>query len=102
MRNMICARAEDVVTREIAGETILIPIRGAVADMEKIFVLEGAGEYVWGKIDGQTTLAGIAGLLARDMQVDAQTALADVVEFAGQLKEQGLVREVSANELQYP
>jgi hypothetical protein len=40
-------KREEVVSREIAGETILVPIRGKLVDMERIFSVNPVGAHVW-------------------------------------------------------
>ena len=46
----------DIVTRRIAGDLFLIPIRGKIAEMQRIFVLNPVGECIWQEIDSQKSL----------------------------------------------
>ncbi len=46
-------KKEEIVSREIAGETILVPIKGKLADMQRIFALENVSEYIWQQLDGE-------------------------------------------------
>ncbi len=49
-------RDEHVVTRVIEGETIIVPIKRTVADMEAIFTLNEMASIVWGRINGRTNV----------------------------------------------
>jgi len=55
--NKIYRKKEDTVTRQIAGETLLVPIRSQVADMRNIFALtHHSAEYIWRQLDGKQNL----------------------------------------------
>ncbi|MBU1694433.1 MAG: PqqD family protein [Verrucomicrobia bacterium] len=82
----------DIVTRRIAGETLLVPIRQHLADLQRIYVLDEVGEAIWGALDGNRDAEQIASLLAEDFDVAGETALADVRAFCRELLEAGLVR----------
>lgn len=84
-------KSGDVVHREIAGESILVPIRGNVADMQRLFALEGVGAFIWGKLDGETAVAEIAALVADRFDVDLETAEKDVAVFIDELLKNELI-----------
>lgn len=83
-----------VILRDIAGEHLLIPIRGSLADMQKLFVLEGVGRHVWTQLDGQQTLEEIARSLADEFDVAPDSALRDVTRFVTDLSNADLVEEL--------
>ena len=56
-------RNESVVLRDVAGEKLLIPVKGRLADLQNIFVLEGLGEWVWEQLDGVRELEEIEMIL---------------------------------------
>ena len=84
-------RAGDLVQREIAGETLLVPIRGNLADMERIFSLSPVGAFVWERIDGRTPLSAICDQVLEAFSVDLGTARADIADFVGQLRSARLI-----------
>jgi hypothetical protein len=47
-------KAADFVTRDIAGETIIVPVRDGVGDLNSIYTLNELGTRVWQLVDGQT------------------------------------------------
>ena len=52
----IFARNEEVVSRTIVDELILVPIRKDVADMETLYTLNEVGARVFELIDGKRAL----------------------------------------------
>lgn len=86
-------RESTVVSREIAGETVLVPICRSAADLESIFVLNEVASFVWERLDGQHTLQDIELAVVEDYDVAPEQARTDVQGFVAQLLENGLVQE---------
>lgn len=84
----------NVVSREIAGEQILVPIRKQAADMAAIYVLNETGAQIWRLIDGRRSLADIGDVLAQEYNVRPETVEADLLEIIGKLEELGMLRAV--------
>jgi len=89
----IFKQAENIVSREIAGETILVPIRGKLADMQNIFTLNKVGAYIWEKLDGARSLAEIIALLLSHFEVNQEQAEQDLLEFIDHVTATGLAAE---------
>jgi hypothetical protein len=89
----IYLREKDIVSREIAGETILVPIRGNLADMQHIFTLNPVGAYIWELLDGDNNLSHILDKLLEDFDTSPDQAEADIIDFLDQVTEAGLVVE---------
>jgi hypothetical protein len=85
----------EVVTRSIVGETILVPIRGKLAEMEKIFFLNRVGEFIWRQIDGRISLHQICDKVVERFEVGRPQAEEDVLNFTDALVESGLLIEHS-------
>jgi hypothetical protein len=81
----------DIVTRRIAGEALLIPIRGRLADMQRVFALDPVAEHIWNHLDGHTSLEGVLQSLVRTFAVAEDQARADLLEFVSELQAAGLV-----------
>lgn len=90
---MVLKKREDVVTREIAGETILVPIRGKLVDMQKIFCLDPVAAFIWEHLDGRRTLAAVRDAVLDKFDVQQERAEADIQEFVAQLAEADLIQE---------
>ena len=93
MPGKIYKKNENVVMRKIAGELFLIPIRGKIADMQRIFALNPAGEYIWQEMDRKMSLDEIRkGMMAR-FDVEEEKADSDIREFIADLLKADLIGE---------
>ena len=81
-----------MLARRIVGETILVPVHGKLADLQRVFTLNAVAEFVWDRLDGRHTLGEIAADVAKEFEVTVEQALADVREHVTQLASDGLVR----------
>jgi hypothetical protein len=92
---LIYQRKNDVLVRRIAGETLLVPIAGRLADLQRLFVLEGAGEFIWENLDGKSSLDEIRDSMVRHFEVSAEEAAEDLGSFVRRLRDAGLILEVA-------
>jgi Coenzyme PQQ synthesis protein D (PqqD) len=81
------------VTREIGGETLIVPVAGDVVDLESIYVLNPVGSRIWALLRSPTTADEIAGIVAGEFEVSPEDAAADIAEFLGSLSTRGLIQE---------
>lgn len=86
-------RRSDVVKRRIAGETLLIPIRGEIANMEILFVLDPTAEFIWDRLDGTRTGGDILQAVVESFDVEAQTAGNDLAGFIAELEKAQIVEQ---------
>jgi hypothetical protein len=84
---------DDIVSRRIAGEFFLIPVRGKLADMQKIFTLNPVAEYIWLELDNQKNLKDICDGIMSAFSVKKEQAHSDVREFITDLLEEDLITE---------
>ena len=75
-----------MVSRKIADELILVPIRQNVGDLQNIYTLNEAGALIWENIDGKKDIADIIEILMDEYDVEQTTAEADVSDFLSQLE----------------
>lgn len=87
----LLAKSGNVVTRNVAGETIIVPVSNGVGNLEAIFTLNEVGGAIWQLLDGRTATEAVAAVIAREYDVDEAEARQDVSEFLGILKSKGLV-----------
>ena len=85
-------KEKDLVTRDIAGENIIVPIKGHVGDLEGIFTLNEVGAMIWQLMDGQTTGRQLVEAVRDEYNVEATEAEKDVVDFLRSLEDAGLIR----------
>lgn len=87
-------RNENIVTREILGQTLLVPISAELADMDNIFTLNDTGAHVWHRLDGALTLAGIREAVVDAFDVSAEQAWRDIHALVEDLAGAGLICKV--------
>jgi hypothetical protein len=80
------------ITRSIAGETIIVPVRSSVSDLNSIYTLNEVGTAIWQLIDGQRTFEQIVEAISDEYEVTTEQATLDVSGFLGKLEGEGLVR----------
>ena len=86
-------KKEEVVSREIAGETILVPVRGKLADMQKIFSLNQTAEYIWQNLSGKKKLNDILEGVLSQFDVSKKEVEKDILEFITELINANLIEE---------
>ena len=84
-------RAEDFATRKVAGETILVPIRSGIANLECVFRLDEVGTAIWQTLEAPRTVDELVQELVRQFEVGEEEARRDVIEFLGSLKSSKLI-----------
>lgn len=83
--------AEGYVSRDVGDETIIVPVRAGVADLDAIFTLNPVGSTIWGALQAGATLDDVTRVIARDYEVGESEAAADAAQFIDLLVAQGLV-----------
>ncbi|MEI7731597.1 MAG: PqqD family protein [Verrucomicrobiota bacterium] len=89
-------KTEHIVTRKVAGETLLVPVKGQLADLHKVFTLNTVAEWVWENLDGQRSAAELGDGLHARFAVARPTAEADLAELLAKLEQAGLIEPVRA------
>ena len=93
---MFVQRSDDrrsFVTREIGGETLIVPVTGHVMELESIYVLNPVGSRIWELLRSPTTTDQIVAIVAGEFAVSPQDAAADTAEFLDSLVTRGLIQE---------
>lgn len=89
--NGVYARTSAVVTRTIAGETLLIPVRGAVGDLASIYSFNATGTTVWESLVEPQGFDKIVEAVIREYNVTEVQATSDVQQFLNEMRAAGLV-----------
>ncbi len=85
-------RSERVVSREIEGEVILIPLVSGIADLETdIITFNAAGRAIWDRLDGRRLLRDVVDDLVRTFDADPGEIEADVLGFTSELVRRGIL-----------
>ena len=93
--NKTFEKQADIVFREIAGELILVPVCGNLADMQRIFMLNPVGEFIWQSLDGIKPLSEICNGVLESFEIEKDRVDADLIEFIHEMSDQNLIVEVT-------
>ncbi|MCK7514177.1 MAG: PqqD family protein [Desulfobacterales bacterium] len=85
-------KGDDLVTRCVAGETIIVPVRSGVGDLDSIYTLNEVSTAIWELIDGKTGVKTIIETVCNNYDVSYEEAEKDTVHFLYVLEQAGLVR----------
>jgi hypothetical protein len=91
MLDTVFVKGKDFLTRNIAGETLIIPLRGRVGDLDALFTLNEVGVRVWGLIDGKANVGQIAQAISEEYDVSEEAATSDVSELLTTMADAGLI-----------
>ncbi len=80
-------KSDSIVSRKIADEFILVPIRQNVGDLESISTLNEVAARIWELIDGKMKVREIKDKIIEEFEVTPQQAEKDLIEYLHQLKE---------------
>lgn len=82
---------KELIKREIAGETVLVPVGKAIYDANGLFVLNKLAAFIWELLPNVETEAEICEAVVETYDVSAETAAQDVAEFLQQLTRMGIL-----------
>lgn len=82
---------KNLVTRSIAGETLIVPVRSGIADLECIYALNEVGSRIWGLLDERTPVKKIVKAICSEYDVTTEQAASDISELLSSLEAAGLV-----------
>ena len=89
-------QSEGVVARVIAGETLIVPVRGGVGDLASIYSLNELGSFLWRQLQPAKTCEELVNLVLDEYDVTAEMAEQDVRVFLDKINDAGLIREMVA------
>jgi hypothetical protein len=93
--NRVYRRSSDVVARQVGHESILVPIRQNVGNLDFVYTLSPVAARIWALLDGSRDIDAIVSELCGEFDVDRDTAMADVAELLTDLAETSLVQPQS-------
>jgi hypothetical protein len=83
-----------IVSREVAGETIVVPICRGVGDLDSVYTFNPVGRSLWRLLENGLSVEELANWVATHYEVDAKQAFLDVQCYLAELQEIGLIRTV--------
>ncbi|OLE53998.1 MAG: hypothetical protein AUG51_10265 [Acidobacteria bacterium 13_1_20CM_3_53_8] len=85
-------RDDELTTRVIAGETLVVPVRGRVGDLDSIYTLNEVASRIWQLIGEGFTVRRIVEIIGDEFEVESVEAERDVSELLASMEEAGLIR----------
>ena len=95
-------RSESVVSRVIAGETLIIPVRKGVGDLASIYSLNEVASAIWRAIQQPRHKEEIVSAIAREFAGEPEQIEHDVDTFLGEMHSAGLINAVVAQAIGVP
>ena len=87
-------RSDTVVSRVIAGETLIVPICKGVGDLASIYSLNQVATTIWDAISHPRSKNEIVQVIAREFEAESAQIERDVEAFLVEMESAGLVTEV--------
>ena len=84
-------RSTSVVSRVVADEAIVVPIRRGAADMDSIFTFNETGTKLWAMVEESQSASEMAAHLQAEYGLTAEEAAADTDRFLADLTDAGLI-----------
>ena len=84
--NKVYKKSDSVVSRKIADEFILVPIRQDVGDLGSIYTLNEVAARIWELIDGKKKVREIKEKIVEEFRVTPEEAEKDLLEHLQQLE----------------
>lgn len=82
---------KELITREIAGDVILVPVGRSVIDHNGLFVLNPVSAEIWQLLNEGKSQEQIVAALAKDFDAPEAVIAADVEEFFQSLEKHGIL-----------
>jgi hypothetical protein len=89
-------RSDAVVSRLIAGETLIVPVRKGVGDLASIYSLNEVGSSIWQTIARPRSKDEIVQIIQQDFEGESKQVEHDVEVFLAEMSTAGLISTVGA------
>jgi hypothetical protein len=86
---------KNFVTRKIAGETIIVPVRAHVGELDSVYSLNELGTLIWDLLRDGKKKREITQVICETYEISPAQAEVDVREFLQSLAEANLIKEMS-------
>lgn len=87
-------RSSSVVSRVIAGETLIVPVRKGVGDLASIYSLNEIGSAIWNALEQPRTPSELVQQVRDGFEAGSEPVDHHVNEFLAQMQSAGLVDSV--------
>jgi len=85
-------QSEDIVSRVIEGELIIVPLISGIGDMDdELYTMNETGRAIWSRLDGKKSLREIAAELAAEFNAAPDVVERDMLELITELARRKIV-----------
>lgn len=82
---------KELVKRDIAGDTILVPVGKTVYDSNGLFILNELGGFLWDRLEAAETEAELLSAVLAEYEVTEEVASRDIAAFLDNLRKLGIL-----------
>lgn len=82
---------KELIKRDIAGDTILVPVGKTMYDAGGLFVLNELGSFIWDILPQAEDEQAILRAVLEEYEVSEEEAARDIDEFLGEMEKLGLI-----------
>ena len=88
-------RNREVVSRQIEGELVIVPIRRGVGDLNSLYTLNSVGSILWEFMTESHSVPEMVNRVCDEFEVTSMQAQTDIQEFLGSMLEEKLIQTVA-------
>lgn len=82
---------QQFILRDIAGDTVLVPLTSPTDTFEGLITLNETGTFIWKQIENGKEEPQIVDALLEEYEIDADTAASHVAKLCGDLRKLGIL-----------
>ena len=82
---------KELIKREVAGDTILVPVGKTVYDTNGLFVLNEIGAFIWDRLEKFETTEEIVDAILEEYDAQRSEVTQDVEEFLEKFRNWGVI-----------
>jgi hypothetical protein len=81
--------------RQVGNESILVPIRNHVGDLDSVYVFTPVAARIWSLLDGARAVDAVVDTICDEYDADSAVVLADLEELLSSLQAADLIGETA-------
>jgi hypothetical protein len=91
MDQRVFAHRGEFALRQVGTESILVPVRNHVGDLDSVYVFTSVAARIWALIDGERDVNEIVAAICSEYDAEPSVVRADVDELLGSLEGAALI-----------
>ena len=91
MDQRVFAHRGEFALRQVGTESILVPVRNHVGDLDSVYVFTSVAARIWALIDGERDVESIVAAICSEYDAEPAVVRADLEELLGSLEGAALI-----------